>query len=309
MFSRLFGKEGWDMVTATKGSILEIHDLMPEPGDEWQRMLSFVTLDGDDKQAMAQSAETLLRRAPELVVNTYDYLRSVPETAAILGWEDGVDEEHLEERRRFFTIWLTRTLGLDTGDEFAHYLYRAGKFHAGHGPRQIHTPPAYVTASIGLVLASFSNYMSEAGLPAEVIARAMAGWNKYLMVQLHLMLLGYQSAMAWDRGSQTINVSLFGRLRPMVGQRDISLRVGPEATMADVLKKFFDYFAQLRVETLEQTWQSEDEVESLWMEVHPVYVPRPGWRILLNGRNVEYNGGFGLGVNDRDTVSIFPPGR
>ena len=171
------------MVSATRSSMMQIHDLMPEPGEEWHRMLSFATLEGGDKQAMAQSAETLLRRAPELVVNTYDYLQSVPETAAILGWEDRVDEAHLEERRRFFTIWLTRTLGLDTGDEFAYYLYRAGKFHAGHGPRQIHTPPAYVTASMGLVLASFSTYMFEAGLSAEVIAGAMAGWNKYLMVQ------------------------------------------------------------------------------------------------------------------------------
>lgn len=297
------------MVTAMRSAMMEIHDLMPEPGDEWRHMLSFVTLESADKQAMAQSAESLLRRAPELVVNTYDYLRSVPETAAILGWEEGVDEAHLEERRRFFTIWLTRTLGLDTGDEFAYYLYRAGKFHAGHGPRQIHTPPAYVTASMGLVLASFSTYMSEAGLSAEVIAGAMAGWSKYLMVQLHLMLLGYQAAMEWDKGSQTIKLSLFGRLRTMVGQRDISLKVGPEATMADVLKKFFDYYPQIRAETLEQAWHSEDEEESLWMDVLPVYIPRSGWRILLNGRNVEYSRGFSLAVGDGDIVAIFPPGR
>lgn len=68
------------------------------------------------------------RRRPELVAQTYDYLRHVPETAAILGWEESVDETHLEERRRFFTVWLARTLGLDTSDEFAHYLFRAGKF-------------------------------------------------------------------------------------------------------------------------------------------------------------------------------------
>ena len=79
------------MVTATSNSIMNLHDLMPEPGDEWERMLSFVGLGVDDKQAMSRSAEPLLRRAPELVVNTYDYLQSVPETAAILGWEDMVD--------------------------------------------------------------------------------------------------------------------------------------------------------------------------------------------------------------------------
>jgi hypothetical protein len=67
------------------------------------------------------------------VADTYAYLARVPETAAILGWEDHIDPVFLKERRRFFTIWLARTLGLDTSDEFACYLFRAGTFHAGHG--------------------------------------------------------------------------------------------------------------------------------------------------------------------------------
>ena len=288
---------------------MELHNLMPEPGEEWRRMLAFVTLDQESKRAMSRSAEPLLKRAPELVINTYDYLRSVPETAAILGWEEGSDEAHLEERRRFFTIWITRTLGMDTGEEFAAYLYRAGKFHAGHGPRQIHTPPAYVTASIGLVLASFASYMSEANLPAEVIANAMAGWNKYLMVQLHLMQMGYKAAQELDHGIASIQITLFGRLRSMVGQRSVSLNLDWGATIGDALRKFFNYHPQVRSDALERIWHSEEEQESLWMDVVPAYVPRPGWRLLLNGRNVEFAGGFGLPVKDGDTIAIFPPGR
>ncbi len=297
------------MVTNITAEVLELHNFMPEPGEEWQRMLGFVALGREDKLAMSCSAETLLQRAHELVVNTYDYLRSVPETAAILGWEEGVDEAHLEERRRFFTIWLTRTLGLDTGDEFAEYLFRAGKLHAGHGPRQIHTPPAYVTASIGLVLASFATYMSEAGLSAAVIAGAMAGWNKYLMVQLHLMLLGYQAAMDMEQGSQRLQITLFGRLREIVGHRELSLVVEEGGEISEVLRKFFNYHPQVRSEALERVWQSDDERDSLWMEVVLAYRPRPGWRVLLNGRNVAYDWGFGKIVSDGDTISIFPPGR
>ncbi len=297
------------MTTTTVKEAFMLQELMPEPGEEWRRMLAFVALDGKDKNAMSRSAETLLRRAPELVVNTYDYLRSVPETAAILGWEDGIDEAHLEERRRFFTIWLTRTIGIDTGEEFAAYLFRAGKFHAGHGPRQIHTPPAYVTASIGLVLASFAHYMSEARLPAEVIAGAMAGWNKYLMVQLHLMSMGYQAARAIEQGTETIQITLFGRLRPLLGRREISLCAEQGANVGDLLRKFFDYFPEARAEALERIWQAEEEHESMWMDVIPAYRPRPGWRVLLNGRNLEYSGGFELSASDGDTVAIFPPGR
>ena len=113
------------------GASLELC-LASDPFDEWQRMLRFVNLKDDERGEMARTVEALLLRANEMVVQTYDYLRSFPETAEILGWETGVDEEHLEERRRFFTIWLSRTLGLDTSEEFARYLFRAGQYHAGH---------------------------------------------------------------------------------------------------------------------------------------------------------------------------------
>ncbi|MEZ4611776.1 MAG: hypothetical protein R2838_16305 [Caldilineaceae bacterium] len=49
----------------------------------------------------------------------YDYLLHQPETAAILGWEKGADPAHLAERRRFFTIWLARLLGMDFSDDLA----------------------------------------------------------------------------------------------------------------------------------------------------------------------------------------------
>jgi molybdopterin converting factor small subunit len=45
------------------------------------------------------------------------------------------------------------------------------------------------------------------------------------------------------------------------------------------------------------------------MEVSPIYVPRPGWRMLLNGRDLCYAGGFEVAVNEGDEVSLFPPGR
>lgn len=297
------------MNIAVNSPALELTDLLPEPGEEWQRLLRFVALESADKRAMAASAEPLLRRAHELVVATYDYLSKVPETAAILGWEDGIDEAHLEERRRFFTVWLTRTLGMDTSDEFAAYLFRAGKLHAGHGPRHIHTPPAYVTASIGLVLASFARYMAEAGLAASVIAPAMAGWNKYLLVQLHLMLLGYQAARELEQGAFPVKVALFARLRTLVGSPETAVWVADGSPMAAVLRKFFNYYPVLRSEALGRRWQAEDERESLWMEVVPAYTLKMGWRILLNGRNIEYGGGLAQPLAAGDIVSIFPPGR
>lgn len=272
-------------------------------------MLSFVGLTDQDKRAMSATVEALMRRASDLVVDTYNYLLSVPETAAILGWEMGADDKHLEERRRFFTIWLARVIGMDTSDEFAYYLFRAGKFHAGHGPRHIHTPPAYITASISLVGATFARYMIEANLPGDVIAPALAGWNKYLSVQLHLMQHGYEIAKNYDDGAFSIPVQLFGRLRPLVGNHEIAIKMQQDSIVADVLRKFFNYYPQIRAKALNQIWHSHEKPDSAWVEVLPVYIPRNGWRVLLNGLDLTYNGGFTAPIHENDKIDIFPPGR
>ena len=297
------------MQTVTKTSTLELHNLAPEPAEEWHRLLNFVGFTEQDKQAMSRTVETLMARATELVVNTYNHLLAVPETAVILGWENGADEAHLAERRRFFTIWLARTLGMDTSDEFAYYLFKAGKYHAAHGPRHIHTPPAYITTSIGMMGAAFAATMYDAHLPGDVIAPAMAGWNKYLSVQLHLMQHGYDMARDYDAGAFAIPVSLFGRIRPLVGQQKLEISVPQNSTVADLLRKFFNYFPHIRTQALNPVWHSHDKTDSAWVEVFPVYLPRNGWRVLLNGLDLTYNGGFAAPLHEHDKIDIFPPGR
>jgi molybdopterin converting factor small subunit len=288
---------------------LELTNLAADPGEEWQRMIRFSGLGKEDFTSMARTVEPLLKRSNELVIGTYDYLRSVPETAAILGWELGVDEEHLEERRRFFTIWVARTLGIDTSTEFAFYLFRAGKYHAGHGPRHIHTPSAYVTVSIGFVLSSFSNYLLDADYPVEVVSPAMAGWSKYLSVQLNQMNLGYQVARDFSTGDFPIHFSVFGRLRNLIDCNEFDIQARHESAVADLLRKFFNYYPQVRNEALDRSWESEEKSNSLWTEVVPIYTPRRGWRVLLNGQDLAYSNGFQATVNVKDEIAIFPPGR
>jgi len=288
---------------------LELHNLASEPAEEWRRSLRFAGWSPADRSAAARSIDAIFRRGQELVVQTYDYLLHVPETAAILGWEHGADAAHLEERRRFFTIWLARTLGMDSSDEFALYLFRAGTFHAGHGPRGIHTPATYVTGSIGLVLAAFARYMADACLPGDAIAAAMAAWNKYLSAQLNQMLFGYQVARDLESGPLTIRCALYGRLRPLVGARDVQIHVADPSSAGDVLGKFFNYYPQTRRDALERVWRSDERESALWPEVKPAYILRHGWRILLNGRDMEYEGGFAAPVRASDEIAIFPPGR
>jgi hypothetical protein len=274
----------------------DIANLTLTPEEEWQRMKEFLGLGKTDIDAMLQTVESLFRRGHELVVGTYDYLLRDRETAAILGWERGADPAHLAERRRFFTVWLARTLGLDFSHDFARYLFRAGQLHAGHGLRATHVPEMYVTASMSLVNAAFARFLSE-DMPGETIAPiALAGWNKVLSMHQHMMSMGYRAARALNEGSFEVKVSLFGNLRNVTRCHEISVHLPDGAVAETVLCKFFNYYPQARAEVLNLDWVGGERLTANgtpWFEPIKMHQVKPTWRVLVNGKD----------------ISFFPPGR
>jgi len=290
----------------------ELTGLDPSPEEEWQRLREFLNLDRADIEAMLETVEPLFERGQELVIGNYDYLLHHHETAANLGWERGVDPEHLVERRRFFTIWLARTLGLDFSDDFARYLFHAGQLHAGHGPRQTHVPELYVTGAISLVNATFARFLSEEMPGAAVVPQALAGWNKLLSLHLHMMLSGYRTARALDSGDFAVNVSLFGRMRTVTGRQQLKISLPEGARIETALNKFFNYFPQARQDVFDLEWLGGERVDASgtpWFIAEKSYRIKPMWRVLLNGKDLSYIGGPGLQVTASDEISIFPPGR
>jgi molybdopterin converting factor small subunit len=287
---------------------------LEDPIHMWHRLIAYLGLDDAAViMAMRRTSETLLRDAADFVVGAYDYLASFDETASILGWEQGQDEEHLEERRQFFATWMARAIGVDLSDEFAHYLFGAGILHTGHGPRGIHTPPQWVMGAIAMVQAHFAERILHYGHDRELAAVAIGAWDKYLMMQNYQMLAGYEVARELDNGPFTVTVKLYGKLQAIAGLEEQSVHIHSDNTLADVLRKFFNYHPVLREEFFEVAWRApEGDVEATWAtDFEKVYVPRQGphWRILLNGKEVRYHGGFDQPVNDGDVVALFPPGR
>ena len=298
---------------ATKELPLELTGLAPDPLEMWERLHAFLGLDEAEVRMMRRTSETLLRDAADFVVGAYDYLASFDETASVLGWEKKMDEEHLQERRQFFATWMARAIGVDLSDEFAEYLFMAGKYHAAHGPRQIHTPEQWVMGAVALVQAHFAERIILAGHKPEIAAAAIGGWNKYLMLQAYQMQAGYRVAVALDDGAQAVEIKLFGRLQAIGGRDQQTVRVHQGAILADALRKFFDYHPALRREFFETSWRTPDgDGEATWVtDFERVYVPKRGpyWRILLNAREVSYGSGFDSPLKDGDTISLFPPGR
>ncbi len=292
----------------------QLTGLTPTPEEEWQRLRAFLKLGRADFDAMVQTVEPLLQHAHEMVVANYDHLLADHDTAAILGWEEGADPAHLAERRRFFTVWIARTLGMDLSADFAQYLFRAGKFHAAHGPRQIHVPEIYVTGAVSLVTAGFAAILAEEMPGHPATAPALAGWNKVLAMHLNAMLAGYRAARALDTGEFAVEVRLFGQMRDAVGRPDMNVCVSHGATAADVLRKFFDYYPQVRSLVFDVEWDEhlpEHAGGKSWMTAERAYTIKlqPAWRALLNGRNLSHLGGPHVAVEPGDVIRLYSPGR
>ena len=302
----------WHNVRAATPSLGVLADLNPAPEEEWDKLRAFLAVSPAEKEAMLTSVEALFRRGPELVINTYDYLLAHHETAVILGWESGANPDHLAERRRFFTIWLARTLGLDMSHDFAHYLFHAGQIHAAHGPRQVHVPERYVNGAISQVNAAFARFLTEEMPGHPAVPLALAGWNKLLSLHLHMMLLGYQSARAWDEGEMSLEITLFGKMRHLTRATRREMRLGQGERVVHALRKFFNYYPQTRCEVFAAGWQEGerfDEMGNPWLTVAPTYEFKMGWRLLLDGRDLSYYGGLSQPIQPGQTLSIFPPGR
>jgi hypothetical protein len=258
---------------------------------------------------MRQTVDVLLQRGYELVVGTYDHLQRVPETAEILGWQQGEDQAHLAERRRFFTIWLARTISTDLGADFANYLFRAGQIHGAHGPRQIHTPAMWVMGSMGLILGAFADFIQSAHTDVTVVAPALAGWNKYLMLQLNQMHAGYETALALDRGAHAVEIKAYAMVRVEWGREKLVAHYSPGDQVVDVLRKVLDYSPGLRDVMFEKQWHGQDREQDLWMTVSLVYTLNPGWRVQLNGKNLQFHGGFQTVLEPGDKLELVSPGR
>jgi molybdopterin converting factor small subunit len=293
---------------------LELRNLAPSPQERWALLRRFLDLNQSDLEAMAATVEILMRRAPEFVESTYDYLAAFPETASILGWEHGAAAAHLEERRRFFTIWLARTLGLDLSDDMANYLFRAGNMHAGHGPRAIHSPEIFVTGSISLTQAAFARYLNDGLDDVASVTRALAGWNKLLSMHLDLMLTGYRAARELDKGQEKVTVSVYNKLQPLLGVKAFEVGIGSQTTVADVLCRAVNYYPQMQPALLDAHWETPPSLDAdtaaTWLEdLERVYRVRPSWTILHNHINLRWGQGLQAQVKAGDTIAIFPPTR
>ena len=296
-----------------QGEPWTIGGLDPLPEEEWQRMRGFLALSDAEVRAMLTTVEALFKRGHELVVGTYDYLLRNEETAAILGWEEGADPAHLAERRRFFTVWLARLLGMDFSADLAHYLFRAGKFHAAHGPRHTHVPPVYVTGSISLVNATFARFIMEEMPGHRPCAAGPGRLEQGADPAPAPDADGLPGGAGIDQGDFAVPFVMFGRMRTVTGAHDLPVHVADGADGAAArCASSSTTIPQARGEVFDAEWSGGERIDAHgtpWFTVERAYAVKPMWRVLLNGKDLSYIGGPAISLAAGDEIHIFPPGR
>ncbi len=274
----------------------EILDLPEPPERQMAEQLAFVGINEDAKRQMYLDGEPLLRHAADWVAAAYDHLSRYAPTAKALGWEGRIPDEDLYLRRTFFSGWMGRTIGVDTSDEFARYLFHAGRVHAGYGPGGHFVPPQWVSLSLSLILRMFATVV-----PAERIGL----WTAYLSVQQELMRLGYEASLALGKGRTAIKANALGLALPALPQ---ALEVHVDSgTVREALEKIFAFRPELRENALEPVPDAEEHAG--WMEEVRRWRFKNNWTVLKNGRDVSYLEGLSTRLKSGDSLTFLPPGR
>ncbi len=266
------------------------------PEERFARYLAFAGVNDEAKRGMHLDAEGLLERAADWVKAAYDALARFPETAKALGWESRVPEDELRIRRTFFSAWIARTIGVDTSAEFARYLHRAGRVHAGYGPERRYVPPEWVALAYAFVLNAF----------AQVVPGERVGlWAGYLTAQEEVMRAGFEAAVALTQGKKEVVVEALGLARPALPEPLFVRLTG--GTLLEALAKVFAFEPALVDQALER--QPVAVEEGLWMEEGFVFAFKPRWTVLVNGRDARYLKGLSTPLKTGDRVTFLPPGR
>ena len=167
------------------------------PGADMERFvreqMAFVGLGEEDIALIRRTAPHVLEREPAITAALYEHFLKFPETAQFFLNEDGApDRERIERRRHSLGRWLRETAEVAITEGYVYYTLGVAFSHSHreYGPGG-KIPPQFMVGAMSLTQTALAGALEEAlGDPREAL-RAVAAWNKLLLVQLNVLLLGY----------------------------------------------------------------------------------------------------------------------
>jgi hypothetical protein len=158
-----------------------------------QELVEFVGLTEADIVLIRRTAPVLLRHEHALTDALYEHFLKFPAAARFFLLPDGTpDQSRLERRKHSLGRWLHETAEAALTHDFGHYLLAIGLSHShrsvGPGGK---VPPHLMVGAMSLAQQAFaSTFRAEIG-DLSVAFEASLAWNKLLMIQLNVLLLGY----------------------------------------------------------------------------------------------------------------------
>jgi Protoglobin len=170
------------------------------PGTDVPRFLrelaEFVGLDEADLAVIHRTAPLVLEAEAAFTAALYEHFLKFPATARFFIGEDGTpDLARLERRKHSLGRWLRLTAEAAASHEFSYYLLAVGLSHShrAQGPGGV-VPAHFMVATMSLAQTTLADlFRSRLGSADEALAASVA-WNKLLLVQLNVLLLGYLPA-------------------------------------------------------------------------------------------------------------------
>jgi hypothetical protein len=154
-------------------------------------LAALVDLGGADLALVRRTAPVVLAHEAALTAALYDRFLAFPQSARFFLGEDGApDQARLERRKHSLAGWLRQSAEAATSHEFAYYTLAVGLSHS-HRAQGPAVPPHLVVGAMSLVQTALADlFRAELG-DAEAALAASRAWNKWLLVQLAGLLLGY----------------------------------------------------------------------------------------------------------------------
>ena len=167
------------------------------PGTDMPRFIrelsDFVGLGDTDIAVIRGTAHLVLEAEAEFTAALYEHFMKFPATARFFLDESGVpDRARLERRKHSLGRWLRLTAEAAATHEFSYYSLAVGLSHShrAQGPGGV-VPAHFMVATMSIAQTTLAQlFHTRLGDAADALAASTA-WNKLLLVQLNVLLLGY----------------------------------------------------------------------------------------------------------------------
>jgi hypothetical protein len=167
------------------------------PGADMERFvreqMAFVGLGADDIALIRRTAPIVLEHEAALTSALYEHFLKFPETAQFfLGPDGSHDRERIERRKHSLGRWLKETAEVAINEGFVYYLLGVALSHSHreYGPGG-KIPPQFMVGAMSLTQSALAGVFQAELSDAREALEAATAWNKILLVQLNVLLLGY----------------------------------------------------------------------------------------------------------------------